>query len=121
MREHCKRRPLLNDQRPDTAEAWRATAGPAETSLKLRLFVTGMTPASLRAIAQVTRLCQESLKDRFQLEIVDIYQNPEQTKADQIIASPTLLKLAPKPTVKLIGSFSDRERVMAALGLMELE
>lgn len=80
-----------------------------------------MTPSSLKAIAHITSLCKENLSDRYQLEIVDIYQNPEMTRADQIIASPTLLKLAPSPPAKLIGRLSDREQVMAALGLSELE
>ncbi len=111
----------LNDQRPESSSAWASPTDYASASLELRLYVTGMTPSSLRAIAHITRLCKECLGNSYRLEIVDIYQNPEMTKADQIIASPTLLKLFPSPPAKLIGSLSDRRQVMAALGLTELE
>lgn len=111
----------LNDQRPDIVAPWVASNQTAVDSVELRLYVTGMTPSSLRAIAHITSLCKECLSNRHQLEIVDIYQNPEMTRADQIIASPTLLKLSPSPPAKLIGSMSDRAKVMAALGLSELE
>lgn len=111
----------LNDQRPEPTQPWETPTSAALDFLELRLYVTGMSPSSLRAIAQITSFCKECLANRCQLEIVDIYQNPELTKADQIIASPTLLKLSPSPPAKLIGSLSDRGRVMAALGMSELE
>ena len=84
---------------------------------KLVLFVTGTTPRSTRAIANMTRICEENLHGRYSLEVVDVYQNPEATKEMQIIATPTLVKLLPEPLRRFIGDLSDVERVLAGLNL----
>lgn len=81
----------------------------------LRLYVTGTTARSTRAIANLRRICEEHLKDRYDLEVIDIYQQPTLAKGDQIIAAPTLVKTLPAPLRKLIGDMSDKERVLMGL------
>jgi circadian clock protein KaiB len=83
----------------------------------LRLFVAGNTARSLRAISNLNRLCAEYLPDGCDLDVVDIYQQPELATRDQIVAAPTLLKIAPGPLRRIIGDLTDRPRVMLALGL----
>lgn len=84
---------------------------------RLRLFVTGATARSVRAIQNMRRICEENLAGRYELEIVDVYANPEATRELQIIATPTLVKLLPEPLRKIIGDLSDRERVLAGLDI----
>lgn len=83
----------------------------------LRLFVTGMTPRSTRAIRAVRDLCQQRLKDRFELEIVDVYQQPQLTLGEQVVATPTLIKYQPAPMRRIIGDMSDTHRLCFGLGL----
>jgi len=84
---------------------------------KLRLFVTGSTPRSARAIANMRRICEENLHGRYDLEVVDVYENPDATRELQIVATPTLVKLLPEPLRRIIGDLSDQERVLAGLNL----
>jgi circadian clock protein KaiB len=84
----------------------------------LRLFVSGMTPSSLRAIKNLREICETHLKDRCELEVIDIYQQPERGKADQIVAAPTLIKKLPTPLRKFIGDLSDRDKVLVGLDLV---
>lgn len=83
----------------------------------LRLFVTGTTSRSARAIANLRRVCEEHLKGEYDLEVVDIYLRPEMAKEHQIIAAPTLVKMLPLPLRKIIGDLADEERVLAGLDL----
>jgi circadian clock protein KaiB len=83
----------------------------------LRLYVTGSTTRSARAIETARQICDTYLKDRHELEVVDLYQFPEAAARAQIIAAPTLLKLQPDPLRRVIGDLSDRQRVLASLGL----
>lgn len=83
----------------------------------LRLFVSGMTPNSRKAIDNVKKICEEYLKGRYQLEIVDIYQQPIFAKEGQIVAAPTLVKELPPPLRKFIGDMSQTERILAGLDL----
>jgi circadian clock protein KaiB len=85
--------------------------------LVLQLFVSGMSPKSMQAIENINRLCSEYLKDAFELEVVDIYKNPEAAKEQHIVFSPSLIKKFPLPRKILIGTLSDREKVMNALGI----
>ena len=75
----------------------------------LRLYVTGATPASTRAITNLKALCEEHLKGRFQLEVIDIFQKPALAAGEQIVAAPTLVKVLPLPLRKFIGDLSDLE------------
>lgn len=83
----------------------------------LRLFVTGTTPASLRAIANLKALCESELNGRYQLEVIDLYQQPELARGEQIVVTPTLIKQLPLPFRRIIGDLSDTERVLTGLDL----
>lgn len=83
----------------------------------LRLYVTGMTPRSTRAVENVRTICEEHLKGRYDLEVIDIYQQPTLAKGEQIIAAPTLIKKLPLPLRRVIGDLSSTERVLIGLDL----
>ncbi|MDB6054753.1 MAG: thiol-disulfide isomerase [Verrucomicrobiales bacterium] len=92
----------------------------AATSLEnysLRLFITGSTPKSMRAVTNIKRICESHLKGRYTLEVVDIYQQPALAKGGQIIAAPTLVKSLPLPTRKLVGDMTDKDRILQGLNL----
>jgi circadian clock protein KaiB len=83
----------------------------------LRLYVTGSTVRSSQAVANVRSLCEEYLPGRYDLEVVDIYQQPGEAAKDQVIAAPTLIKELPMPVKRLIGDLSDRDKVIVGLNL----
>jgi circadian clock protein KaiB len=83
----------------------------------LRLYVTGTTSKSVRAVQNVRRICEEHLPGLYDLEVVDIYKNLPLARGDQIIAAPTLLKRLPQPLRRLIGDMSDEERVLVGLDI----
>jgi circadian clock protein KaiB len=84
----------------------------------LRLYVTGTTLRSSRAIANIRALCDEYLTGHYDLEVVDIYQQPAAVAEEQIIAAPTLIKKSPKPLKRMVGDLSDREKVIVGLDLV---
>jgi circadian clock protein KaiB len=88
-----------------------------EDKLILQLYVSGMSPKSMEAIENIKRLCDEHLKDAFELEIIDIYKNPEVAAQQQIVFSPSLIKNLPLPKKTLVGNFSDSQKVIKALGI----
>lgn len=83
----------------------------------LRLYVTGITPKSTQAIANIKKICEEYLAGRYELEVIDIYQQPVLAKDEQIIAVPTLIKKLPLPLRKIIGDMSDTDRILLGLDL----
>jgi circadian clock protein KaiB len=83
----------------------------------LRLYITGITPKSTRAIQNIKKICEENLKGRYELEVIDIYQQPVLARDEQIIAAPTLIKKLPLPLRRLIGDMSDKERILVGLDL----
>jgi circadian clock protein KaiB len=83
----------------------------------LRLYVAGMTTKSKQAIQYVKQICEEHLKDRCELEVIDVFRNPVLAKGEQIIATPTLLKKLPLPLRRFIGDMSATERVLVGLDL----
>jgi circadian clock protein KaiB len=85
----------------------------------LRLYIAGMTPRSQEAIRTVTNICQEHLAGRYDLQVIDIYQQPVLAKGEQIIAAPTLIKKLPLPLRKFIGSMADKEKILVGLDLRE--
>jgi len=85
--------------------------------LKLRLFVSGATPRSLRAIGVVRKLCEAAATDGYSLEVVDVFLDPAAARDNQIVALPTLVKLAPTPKRRFIGDMSDTVPLAAGLGL----
>ena len=89
----------------------------AEGKLVLQLYVSGMSPKSMQAIENIKRLCDENLQGAFELEIIDLYKNPEAAGEQQIIFSPSLVKQLPLPKKILIGTFADKEKVIKGLGI----
>jgi len=83
----------------------------------LALYITGQTPGSQRAIRNIKKICEEELKGRYELEIIDIYQQPGIVKTEKIVVTPTLIKKLPPPLRQLVGDMSDRERVLVGLNL----
>jgi circadian clock protein KaiB len=84
----------------------------------LRLYVTGMTPRSARAVDNLRTVCDEYLEGRYDLEVIDIYQQPALTKGQQIIAAPTLIKKLPLPMRRIIGDMSNRDGLLLGLDLV---
>ena len=102
-----------------SAEAFeRAIAESPDTHFVLRLCVSGMTARSRQAIDNIRNLCEEHLGGRYDLEIIDIYQQPGLAKDAQIIAAPTLVKKLPLPLRKIIGDMGDPGRIMVVLGIV---
>ena len=88
-----------------------------QDKLVLHLYVSGMSLKSMEAIENIKRLCDEHLKDAFELEIIDIYKHPELAEEQHIVFSPSLIKTLPLPKKTLIGTLSDTEKVLKALGI----
>jgi len=88
-----------------------------EERVVLHLYVSGMSLKSMEAIENIKRLCDKYLKDAFELEIIDLYKNPEAASEQQIIFSPSLIKTLPLPKKTLIGTFKDSEKVIKGLGI----
>jgi circadian clock protein KaiB len=83
----------------------------------LRLYITGQTPRSLQSVENLRALCDKHLRGQFDLEVVDIYQQPAMAAAGQVIAAPTLIKSMPLPLRRLVGDFSDQQRVILGLDI----
>ena len=88
---------------------------------ELRLYVAGQTPKSLNAFANLKRICEQHLAGRYQIEVIDLLQNPKLARGDQILAIPTLVRKLPEPVRKIIGDLSDTERVLIGLDLRQLD
>jgi len=105
----------------------RSAASKARTGAKkkhryaLRLYITGQTPRSLQSVENLRTLCDKYIPGQFDLEVVDIYQQPAMAAAGQIIAAPTLIKSMPLPLRRLVGDFSDSERVILGLDLKQID
>jgi len=108
-----------DETRPqDATEAFeRASREPSAERYVLRLYVTGTTPRSVRAIQNIKRISEEHLQGRYELEVIDIYQQPTLAAGEQIVALPTLVKKLPLPLRRMIGDLSDRERVLLGLDI----
>ncbi|MDO9249796.1 MAG: circadian clock KaiB family protein [Phenylobacterium sp.] len=101
-----------------TAPETPAVAEPDATSKHvLRLYVTGSTPRSTRAIDNLRRVLESELPDSYDLEVIDVYEHPEAAAEHQILAAPTLIKVLPEPVRRIIGDLSDTERVLRGLDL----
>jgi len=95
----------------------QSLAKPGRPRYRLRLYVAGMTPRSAHSITNIKEICEVYLKGRYDLQVIDIYQQPVLAEGDQIIAVPTLIKKLPLPLRRLIGDLSDRHRVLIGLDL----
>jgi len=83
----------------------------------LRLFTSGTTPRSARALRNICEICETNLKGRYQLEVIDIYQEPGRATESNIIAAPTLIKDQPLPSRRMVGDLSDRPKVLLNLAI----
>lgn len=90
-------------------------ARPKRLGYSMKLYVTGATPRSTRAVTNLRRLCEQYLPGQYQLEVIDVYQQPELARQGQIIAMPTLVKTMPLPLRKFIGDMSDVRNLLAGL------
>ena len=85
----------------------------------LKLYVTGASPSSTRAITNVRHMCQEHLQGRYELQVVDLYHHPKLAKSEQIIAAPTLIKTLPAPIRRFVGDMSNCDTILIGLNLKE--
>jgi circadian clock protein KaiB len=102
------------------ARAGRKPAPQKPEVWKLRLYVAGQTPKSLRAFANLKLLCDEHLKGRYQIEVIDLLDHPDRARGDQIVAIPTLVVKLPEPVRKLIGDLSDTDKALVGLALQQV-
>lgn len=103
--------------RDSAGEFERASTTPDAARYVLRLYVTGTTPHSTRAIVNIRAICEEHLQGRYDLEVVDLSQHPTLAEGEQIIAAPTLIKTLPLPLRRFIGDMSQTERILLGLDL----
>jgi len=98
----------------------RSASGPvATTVVVMRLYIANNAPNSIRAIANLEAICKQHLKDNFKLEIIDVLEYPLRALADGILVTPSLAKVSPLPSAKIVGNLSDRSSVLHALGILE--
>ncbi|QRR00247.1 circadian clock KaiB family protein [Dyadobacter sandarakinus] len=90
---------------------------PANGIWELRLYIAGQTPRSVAALSNLKRYCEEHLKDKYTIEVIDLLQHPQLAEGDQILAIPTLVKKVPEPIRKIIGDLSNEEKVLVGLDI----
>ena len=108
----------LKKRRSTPGRRESAGADGATERYVLTLYVTGATAGSLRAIANIKAICEQYLKGRYRLEVVDVYRRPVRLRQDQVVAVPTLIKKLPAPLRLLVGDLSKTEQVLQGLGLV---
>jgi circadian clock protein KaiB len=89
--------------------------------VKLRLYVAGQTPKSLAALSNLKKICDDHLKGRYRIEVIDLVKNPQLAQSDQILAIPTLVKKLPVPIRKIIGDLSNTDRVLLGLDIADID
>ena len=102
----------MTESRPSTPSTEDASVHQEQI---LRLYIAGQTPRSIRAFANLKAICEEHLKGRYRIEVIDLIQNPQLAAGDQILAVPTLVRLLPEPVRKIIGDLSNTDRVLVGL------
>ncbi|MDO8938300.1 MAG: circadian clock KaiB family protein [Methylicorpusculum sp.] len=112
----------MKNSLPTELEAMEAAADAHDTAhYVLKLYITGTTPSSMKAIVNIRKICEEHLLGRYDLEIVDISQQPMLAEGEQIIAAPTLIKKLPLPLRRFIGDLSQTERILLGLDLRKVD
>ena len=106
--------------RKNTPARPRQKAPPKATVWKLRLFVAGQTPKSLRAFANLKVLCEEHLQGRYKIEVIDLLEHPEMARGNQIVALPTVVVSLPLPLRQIIGDLSNTDRLLVGMALQPL-
>ncbi len=92
-----------------------------EEMWELKLYIAGQTPRSLLAIKNLKKYCEQHLKGKYQIEVVDLLQKPQLAEGDQILAVPTLVKKVPEPIRKIIGDLSDENKVLVGLNIVPVK
>ena len=92
-----------------------------EVVWELRLYVAGQTPKAVLSFTNLKKICEEHLKGQYKIEVIDLLQNPQLARGDQIFATPTLVRKLPAPVKKIIGDLSNFERVLVGLNLRLVE
>ncbi|MBF0154920.1 MAG: circadian clock protein KaiB [Magnetococcales bacterium] len=87
----------------------------------LKLYITGYTPRSERAIKNLRRICEQDLSGRYEMRVIDILEHPQLAEDEKILATPTLIKVLPPPLRRIIGDLSDTEKVLLGLDLLQVE
>jgi circadian clock protein KaiB len=125
MQEHGKQKKASKTKKPIktsvTAKKKIAVPRKGAKEWELRLYVAGLSPKALTAFANLKRICEEHLKGKYRIEVIDLLQNPQLARGDQILATPTLVRKLPPPIKKIIGDLSNKERVIIGLDLRERE
>ena len=107
----------LSGDNPLMGEEENANETAPERRYELRLYVAGQTPRSVEAFSNLQKICEEHLKGRYSIDVIDLLENPKLARGDQILAIPTLVRKLPEPIRKIIGNLSDTERVLIGLDL----
>ena len=115
-RDPAKGKSMFNIDKGCNPELERADRPLGDETYVLRLYVASMTPRSVQAIVNIKAICEEYLKGQYDLEVIDIYQQPERAAHDQVVAVPTLIKKLPPLLRKLVGELFKKERVLLGLG-----
>ena len=99
------------------AKAAKLSEAPQDEQWVLRLYVAGQTPKSLTAFANLKKICAEHLRNKYRIDVIDLLENPQLARGDQILAVPTLVRNLPEPMRKIIGDLSNTEKVLVGLDL----
>jgi circadian clock protein KaiB len=103
-----------------SAKKRRLAKAPPRDFYRLRLYIAGQTPNSIAAIANLKKICEDNLRGKYRIEVVDLLEKPQLAKGDQIIAIPTLVRRLPPPVKKIIGNLSKTENVIVGLDLQPI-
>ncbi len=111
----------MYETKPGESKKTSKIAGrkPKKKEYVLKLYVTGMTPRSTRAIENIKKICEEHLQDLYDLDVIDIYQQPVLARGEQIVAAPTLIKKLPLPLRRFIGDMSSTEKILLGLDVRQ--
>ena len=104
----------------ETSRFKKALSGKAKKRYVLRLYIAGTSPRSMRALHNIKEVCEASLKGHYDLEVIDLYQQPALAEVDQIMATPTLVKRRPPPLRRFIGDLSDKLKILIGLDLQQI-
>jgi circadian clock protein KaiB len=120
-RDGMARLRMADEPKNRTGKGERPVEMLEEDYFQLRLYVAGQTPKSLEAFANLKKICEDHLQGRYRIEVIDLVENPQLAKGDQILAIPTLVRKLPQPLRKIIGDLSNTERVLVGLDLRPRE
>ncbi len=104
-----------NSSPPEPPKAMSASPKVVSSRYILKLYIAGQSPKSVNAIVNIKKICEENLRGRYELDVIDLYQQPQLAQGEQIIAIPTLIRKLPPPLRRIIGDLSDTEKVLMGL------